>query len=160
MRTSLRRVIGATLLEVMLVLAIAAFIVILSIRYYQSAQTSSGIEAVSEAAQAILAAADSYGLANGGYSSMSAGMLWSALPTSVRTATSGQISTNWGPATLSISGAGSTSYTGTITFTNTPPQIVPSSVAAFICSADKAHASGCKATTTTITWTYTYISTQ
>jgi type II secretory pathway pseudopilin PulG len=63
----LSKMIGVTLLEVMLVLAIAAMIIVLSIRYYQSAQTSQQVNAAMNQVQAIIAAADGIALGTGSY---------------------------------------------------------------------------------------------
>ena len=41
MKRTIKSIYGATLLEIMLVLAIAAMIIVMSVRYYQSAQMSS-----------------------------------------------------------------------------------------------------------------------
>lgn len=59
---------GVTLLEVLLVLAIAATIIIVSIRYYQSASQSEQSNVAIEQIQAIAAAADNLALGTGSYS--------------------------------------------------------------------------------------------
>lgn len=68
MRKLSKSVRGVTLLEVMLVLAIAAMIVVMSIRYYSSAQTSQQASASMQQLQSVMAAMDTMGMA-GGYSS-------------------------------------------------------------------------------------------
>ena len=58
---------GVTLLEVLLVLAIAAMIIVMSIRYYQSASTSQQVNMTMEEIQAITAAADNLAIGSGSY---------------------------------------------------------------------------------------------
>lgn len=70
MRKLSRSVLGVTLLEVMLVLAIAAMIVVMSIRYYSSAQTSQQSSASMQQLQSVMAAMDTMGMA-GGYTNAS-----------------------------------------------------------------------------------------
>jgi len=61
MQKSIRYRLGATLLEVMLVLAIIGLIILMSVRYYQSASTSNQVEAVLEAVQSITATSENIG---------------------------------------------------------------------------------------------------
>ncbi len=63
---SLKSMLGVTLLEIMLVLAIAAMIIVMSIRYYQSAVSSQQVNTIMQQIQAITAAADGIAQANGG----------------------------------------------------------------------------------------------
>lgn len=58
---------GVTLLEVLLVLAIAAMIIVMSIRYYQSASESEQANMAMEDIQGITAAADNLALGTGSY---------------------------------------------------------------------------------------------
>jgi type II secretory pathway pseudopilin PulG len=64
MKKQFKSVYGVTLLEIMLVLAIAAMIIVMSVRYYQSAQASSQANAFVAQVQAIASAAEN--LAQGG----------------------------------------------------------------------------------------------
>ena len=73
-------VIGVTLLEVMLVLAIAAMIIVMSVRYYQSAVASQQANAMMEQLQAIIAAADGLAQATGSYSTVTQSALTPLLP--------------------------------------------------------------------------------
>jgi len=91
-----KNTLGVTLLEIMLVLAIAAMVIIMSIRYYQSSSLSEQANAGMEEIQAIIAAMDN--IANGG------GGNYSGITTSTLTAVVG--STNM------VSPTG-----GTVTFT-------------------------------------------
>lgn len=64
---SLSRSAGVTLLEIMLVLAIAAMIIVMSVRYYQSASSSQQATAAFAQVQAITAAADTLAQMSGDY---------------------------------------------------------------------------------------------
>jgi type II secretory pathway pseudopilin PulG len=68
MKRFYKSVLGVTLLEIMLVLAIAAMIIVMSVRYYQSASSSQQANALLEQIQAITAAADGLAQASGSYS--------------------------------------------------------------------------------------------
>lgn len=59
--------IGVTLLEILLVLAIAAMIIVMSIRYYQNASQSQQANMAMEEIQAIAAAADNLAIGSGSY---------------------------------------------------------------------------------------------
>lgn len=63
----LQRMLGVTLLEIMLVLAIAAMVIVMSVRYYQSASVSQQTNATLEQIQAITAAVDSLAQGTGDY---------------------------------------------------------------------------------------------
>jgi type II secretory pathway pseudopilin PulG len=65
MKKFMRSVSGVTLLEIMLVLAIAAMIIVMSVRYYQSAQSSSQANSYTQQAQAIQAAAENLAAGTG-----------------------------------------------------------------------------------------------
>ena len=56
---------GVTLLEIMLVLAIAALVIIMSIRFYQTASTTNKVNAAMTSIQSIVAAGENY-LTGGG----------------------------------------------------------------------------------------------
>ncbi len=59
MKKSPRLMLGVTLLEIMLVLAIAAMVIVMSIRYYQSASNNQKIAAGLNAVTSIIAAGES-----------------------------------------------------------------------------------------------------
>lgn len=63
----LSRMQGVTLLEIMLVLAIAAMVIVMSVRYYQSATESQQTNAVMQQILAITAAADNLAQGDGTY---------------------------------------------------------------------------------------------
>jgi type II secretory pathway pseudopilin PulG len=62
---------GVTLLEIMLVLAIAAMVIVMSVRYYQTATIQEQINTTLEQVQAIAVAADSNAQTSGSYSTLS-----------------------------------------------------------------------------------------
>jgi len=68
MKRSVKSMVGATLLEVMLVLAIAAMIIVMSVRYYQTANAAEEANTALEQIQAIVSAADSLAQPFGSYS--------------------------------------------------------------------------------------------
>lgn len=68
------KMLGVTLLEIMLVLAIAAMVIVMSVRYYQSATISNQTNAVLQQIQAITAAMDSLAAATGDYDNAKPGV--------------------------------------------------------------------------------------
>jgi type II secretory pathway pseudopilin PulG len=105
MNKKLKSALGVTLLEVMLVLAIAAMIIVMSVRYYQSASSSQQANAVLEQVQGIVSAADGLAQAKGSYSA--AGINNSSLTPLLP---GGGLTTPWGEP-IAVSGATSTTYT-------------------------------------------------
>lgn len=105
MKRSLRTILGATLLEVMLVLSIVGLIILMSVKYYQSATNSSQIQQLMGIVQAITAAADNIAASGTGYGSATASNIKAI-------AGANSLVTPWG-STVSI-GTGTTSYTVTI----------------------------------------------
>jgi len=103
MKKSPQSMLGVTLLEIMLVLAIAAMVIVMSIRYYQSASNNQKIAAGLNAVTSIIAAGESVLGATGSLSTVAT----DALPY-----LSGNKIPNspWGGA-MSISGAGPSTYT-------------------------------------------------
>src|SRR5258706_13343412 len=79
---------GVTLLEILLVLAISASIILLSVRYYVSATSSLQANSAIQAVQAITATIDSYA-SNGSYEGITNPFLDSLLP-------KGTMTTPWG----------------------------------------------------------------
>ncbi|MDR3490575.1 MAG: hypothetical protein P4M12_00865 [Gammaproteobacteria bacterium] len=72
MKRHLKSTSGVTLLEVMLVLAIAAMIIVMSVKYYQSASSSQATNSALSAIQGVTAAADSIAQGDGTYTSATA----------------------------------------------------------------------------------------
>lgn len=116
MRKFLKTSLGVTLLEVLLVLVIASLVLVMSIRYYQTASTQAKVNAGMETLSGVMASVDSYIAAGNGLSSItasgtSAGNLSSYLPN--------------GALPQSPFGAGQVQFTTgatnyTITFPNVP----------------------------------------
>lgn len=101
---------GVTLLEILLVLAIAAMIIVMSVRYYQSATASQQSNALMSQIQSITAAADN--LAQGGsYVDATQTAIAGLLPQNGLTAP-------WGGA-ITVTGQSATSYLVTVKETPT-----------------------------------------
>lgn len=110
-----KSMLGVTLLEVMLVLAIAAMIIVMSVRYYQSASSSQQANTVLQQVQGIVAAADNLAQAKGSYSSVTSALLVTQLP-------GGSLTTPWGE-TISVSGFSQTTFL--IDLQNVPSGVCP-----------------------------------
>ncbi len=102
------KLLGVTLLEVMLVLAVASVIILMSVRFYKSATDSSQVNSYMQAIQAITSAADGLAQNTGTYS----GANTSAIGTLVG---SKNLIAGWG-ATLGVAGTATT-----VTVTPTAP---------------------------------------
>lgn len=106
MKKSPQSMIGVTLLEIMLVLAIAAMVIVMSIRYYQSASNNQKIAAGLNTVTSVIAAGESVLGAKGSLATMATDALPylpnNQLPYSP-----------WG-GQISISGADATSYSITM----------------------------------------------
>jgi Tfp pilus assembly protein PilE len=112
MKRSSRTMQGVTLLEIMLVLAIAAMVIVMSIRYYQSASTNQKINGALDTITGIVAAGESYLSATGTFTSMPATAFDAYLP-------GGSSPTSpWG-GVITYATAAANSYT--ITFNPAPP---------------------------------------
>lgn len=151
MKKRLSNMHGVTLLEIMLVLAIAAMIIVMSVRYYQSATSSQQANTTLSQIQAITAAADSLAQASGNYATglgSGAANLTPLLPGS-------GLNTPWGD-TIVVTPGGASSYT--VNLGN-----VPSGVCPLIKSklANNNHFTGVSAITCSATaataFTYTYV---
>lgn len=80
MLRTIKSIVGVTLLEIMLVLAIAAMVIIMSVRYYQSSTTSQQANSVMQSIQAIQAAVDNIAQGGGGtYSAVTSTILTSVM---------------------------------------------------------------------------------
>lgn len=138
-------ILGVTLLEIMLVLAIAAMVIVMSVRYYQSAQLSSAANATMGIVQSITAAADSMAQGTGSYAS----------------ATSANIKAIAGSGALNLPWGGSAAITGAAASYSVSMAGMPTGVCTILKSklSVNAHytATGntCPATGT-MTFTYTY----
>lgn len=65
MKRLMKSMLGVTLLEIMLVLAIAAMVIVMSVRYYQSAQASSQSNAFTNQVQAVTSSAENLAQGSG-----------------------------------------------------------------------------------------------
>jgi hypothetical protein len=103
----LKSVLGVTLLEIMLVLAVAAMIIVLSVRYYQSSSANNYTNAVLQQIQLITANSDQLaGAATNAYGAVSTAAVTPLMPNQ-------NMNAPWG-GSISISGASATGYTVTI----------------------------------------------
>jgi len=113
MKKFAKSVLGVTLLEIMLVLAIAAMIIVMSVRYYQSATTNQQVNAALQMVQGIAASADNLAQATGSYAAATQADIFKLLGSSA-----GTMNTPWGTAVSIAPGASGSEYT--VTFPNTP----------------------------------------
>ncbi|HEX4046143.1 MAG TPA: hypothetical protein VHZ76_10820 [Gammaproteobacteria bacterium] len=95
----MKRLSGVTLLEVLLVLAIAAMIIVMSVRYYQSASTSQQANTVLAQIQSITAAMDSLAQAGASYSNIFDSTIAPLLPAN-------GLRPPWGGTPITVSGKG------------------------------------------------------
>ena len=105
MKKSIRTMLGVTLLEIMLVLAVAAMVIVLSIRYYSSATASSQANAMMGTFQAIIASAGNIALGTGTYS----GVTDTAMATIIK-----PYQSPWGVSDVKVAGTAA-SFTVTVT---------------------------------------------
>lgn len=108
-----RSVLGVTLLEIMLVLAVAAMIIVMSVRYYQSATASQQANSVLEQIQAITAAADGLAQGSGSYSSVATATVQPLMPNA-------SMNTPWG-SSITVTAGSATGYM--VTIPNTPGSV-------------------------------------
>lgn len=121
MKNTFKKMAGVTLLEVMLVLAIAAMIIVMSVRYYQSATSSQQANAVLGQVQAIVAAADQLAQATGAYTTANNGGALTTAAIQTLLPAAGMM-TPWGQA-ITIGGVTSSAFT--ITLPTTPATVCP-----------------------------------
>lgn len=133
---------GVTLLEVMLVLAIAAMVIVMSIRYYQSATVSQQANQALSEIQAITAAADNLAIGSGSYTDS----VSDASITAVVGSTNMITPTN---EPITVAAASNTTYTVTMPLT---PAICQS-VVAKLAASKKITVPACDGTGT-LTYTY------
>ncbi len=115
-----KSMLGVTLLEIMLVLAIAAMVIVMSVRYYQSASSSQQANAALQQIQGITAAADGLAQATGSYATASVSVSTLA-PLMPGGAASGFI-TPWG-TTITIGTPAASSYQ--VTLPGVPSGVCP-----------------------------------
>lgn len=117
MKKMSKSILGVTLLEVMLVLAIAAMVIVMSVRYYQSATANQQANSLMQQIQGITAAADGLAQGSGSYSAVDGAAVAQLMPGG---ATSG-LKTPWG-TTITITGGLST-YT--VSIPTVPANVCP-----------------------------------
>ena len=100
---------GVTLLEILLVLAVAAMIIVMSVRYYQSATSNQQVNATMDQIQAITANADSIAQGNNSYSTVTTAAIQPMMPQS-------KMKTVWG-GNITVAPGGGTSKTTSYTVT-------------------------------------------
>lgn len=108
---------GVTLLEIMLVLAIAAMVIVMSVRYYQSATASQQTNATLQLVQAITAAADGLAQATSSYTAVNTAAVAPLLPGGGTTITS-----QWG-GLVTVTGGTASAYN--VTIEAVPVQVCP-----------------------------------
>lgn len=140
------RMAGVTLLEIMLVLAVAAMVIVMSVRYYQSANTSQQTNAALAQIQAITAAADSLAQGTGSYSAATQAAVASLMPAN------GMVPPWGGTATIAINGTG-TSYSATIP--GMPLGVCNGLTARMKANAHFSVTATCSGTSIAFTYTYT-----
>jgi type II secretory pathway pseudopilin PulG len=145
MKRALKSMLGVTLLEIMLVLAIAAMIIVMSVRYYQSAGSAAQANTVLAQLQAISAAAENLAQATGNYQTagISNGTVQPLLPAN-------GLATPWG-TTITVSATASNIWTATIPST---PASQCGLIRAKITANSRFTAPACGTTTTNLVVTY------
>lgn len=147
MKRTLRTMLGVTLLEIMLVLAIASMVIVMSIRYYQSATSSQQANSALAMIQSITAAADSLAQGSGGYTSaaLSTATITPLLPTNGMT-------TPWNTS-VTVSAGSNTAYT--VTLPTTPASVCPILKTKLKSNSRYSNVSACGATAADFSYTYT-----
>lgn len=144
----LSRMAGVTLLEVMLVLAVAAMIIVMSIRYYQTATTNQQVNGALQMIQAISANADALAQGTGSYAgAVTTTAVQNLMPNNSMTAP-------WG-GTATISGAAATQYT--VNITSTPAAVCRQVMPRLAANAKITVTSACGSGAATFTYTYSSI---
>lgn len=114
MKRSIKSMLGVTLLEILLILAIAALIIIMSVRYYQSASTTQQANSAFSQIQGITAAANTLaGLNNGSFEKVSTNTVKEHMPQK-------SLDSPWG-TDITIEADGKTGYK--VDFGATPPDV-------------------------------------
>lgn len=146
---NITRMLGVTLLEIMLVLAIAAMIIVMSIRYYQNATIAQQTNGVMQTLLAITAAADNLAAGTGTYSNVTT----SAIKNIVGSV---NIKTPWSSTNPFTLTPGSTSYT--VSLSTLPTAVCTSLLGKLASGKSGSHftAAACTGSGNATTLTYTY----
>lgn len=102
MKRSIKTSLGVTLLEIMLVLVIASLVLVMSIRYYQSATNSQRVNAAVNIVTGVIAAADTYQSSTGSFTSMTSSSIAPYMPNSTMP------NSPWGAVRVNAAGSGLT----------------------------------------------------
>lgn len=150
MKKSNFSMLGVTLLEIMLVLAVAALIITLSIRYYQSATASQQANTTMSTIQAITASADNLAISSGSYvtASVSTATIQPLMPNN-------SLATPWNTQITIPTASSATTYT--VNILQVPSNVCPLLFSKLNGSTDKHYTSTttCQAAApTTLTYTY------
>jgi type II secretory pathway pseudopilin PulG len=147
-----KSMLGVTLLEIMLVLAIAAMIIVMSVRYYQAAQANQQANSALEMAQGIAAAADGLAQGTGTYSAITSSQIKTLMPNQ-------SMMSPWGTA-VTFTQTGSNTYT--VEFAETPGPVCAQLASRLACSATNSKYSSCSTcgTSAPADFTYTYTANQ
>ena len=146
MKKPIKNIEGVTLLEIMLVLAIASMVIVMSIRYYQNATNAQNTNVVMEEIQNLTAAADNLAQGSGSYSQFggSAQVIAVAGASNLKTPFA---------TTITTSGFGPNGYAVTVPLgTTSGSSAVCAAVAAKLASNKKYTAATCN--NGTVTYTY------
>jgi type II secretory pathway pseudopilin PulG len=150
MKRNFKSMLGVTLLEIMLVLAIAAMVIVMSIRYYQSATSSQQANAALQQIQAVTAAIDSIAQGAGGYTTSNI-----ASPNVLPLLPKNGLTTPWN-SQITI-GAPSSPTTYEVTVKSTPAAVCPILKAKLAVNSHYSGFSACGAAgSTPADFTYTY----
>lgn len=151
MKKVMKSVLGVTLLEVMLVLAVAAMIIVMSVRYYQSATANQQANSALQIIQGIAAAADSLAQSSGAFNGagVTAAAVQSLMPNN-------SLALPWG-TTATWAGTSATVYT--VTMPSMPAQVCQRVSASIRSNPKLSMTSGACGTSGSATFTYTYTST-
>lgn len=149
-----KSMLGVTLLEIMLVLAIAAMVIVMSVRYYQSASSSQQANSILQQIQGITAAADGLAQASGSYAT---GAVDNTNLAPLMPGGTNAFITPWG-TDITVDGATGTTYN--VSIADAPSGVCPLVVSKLATnnhyqSLTPATAADCGTTATTISYTYT-----
>lgn len=107
MKRFIKSMLGVTLLEIMLVLAIAAMIIVMSVRYYQSASSNQQANSLLQQLQAVTATADGMAQSANTYSGVTTSTVKTMMPNqNITTPFGTDLSIGGGTSTYTVSATG------------------------------------------------------
>lgn len=143
MKRHIKSIAGVTLLEIMLVLSVAALIIVMSIRYYKTSIDNENINVILEDVTAVTAAADSIAASGNTYANVTTAGVTGILG-------SYNSSTPYGGSFV-IASVSASGYTGTL---GSLPPFVCGALAAKMAGMPHFSAGAPSCATTILTWTY------